>query len=269
MSQEPEYLLGTNEGELARLGFQHSVWRDLTDAALDRGGLVPGATVLDLGSGPGFVSRDIAGRLGPSGRLTCLDESPVWHRELAKLEWPCPVDFVQSRVEDVDLAASTYDLVFSRWVFSFLPDLDPVLKNVMRALKPGGRVVIQDYNHEGISVFPKSAGFEAVVRCTREFYRGSGGNAWVAGALPAALRRAGFARIDVQPNVKAGGPGSGVFRWADVFFPIFSGIFVGKGLMTSDERARFLDEWEALKGDPDALFFSPIVCDIIAVKPGQ
>lgn len=268
MSQEPEYLLGTNDSEFARLEFQHSVWRDLTDAALERGGLRPGASVLDLGAGPGFVSRDIADWVGPSGRLTCLDESPVWHLELQKATWPCPVDFVQSRVEEADLPEGAYDLVFSRWVFSFLPELDSVAKKVLRALKPGGRVVIQDYNHEGISVFPRSPGFDAVVRCTREFYRGAGGNAWVAGHLPGALRRAGFERIALQPNVKAGGPESAVFRWADVFFPIFSGVFVGKGLMTIDERARFLDEWEALKADPDALFFSPIVCDVIAVKPG-
>ncbi len=268
MSQEPEYLLGTNDSELARLEFQHSVWRDLTEGALDRAGLGPGAKVLDLGCGPGFVSQDIASRLGPSGHLTCLDESPVWHRVLSGVDWPCPVERIEKRIEDAALPEAEYDLVFSRWVFSFLSDVDAAAAKVFRSLKPGGRVVIQDYNHEGISVFPRSAGFESVVRCTREFYRDYGGDAWVAAALPGALRRAGFTELEVQPNVKAGGPGSGVFQWADVFFPVFSGVFLSRGLMTREERLQFLDEWEALKENPDALFFSPIVCDVIAVKPG-
>lgn len=268
MSDTREYLLGTNEAELERLGFQHSVWQSLAHAALERAGLAPGMRVLDLGSGPGFVTADLAEIVGPEGSVVALDESPVWHAALEKQAFVCPVELVQSTIEEADLGEAQFDLIFSRWVFSFLSDLDGVAKKCLRALAPGGRLVVQDYNHEGISIFPPSPGFEAAIRATREFYRGAGGNPWVQGTLPGVLRRAGFAPIEVQPNVRCGGPDSDVFRWADVYFPTFSKTYMERGLMTAEERDRFLAEWSERKADPDTLFFSPMIVDVIAGRPG-
>ena len=44
MSETREYVLGTNEAELDRLGFQHEVWGDVAEAALDRAGVGEGDT---------------------------------------------------------------------------------------------------------------------------------------------------------------------------------------------------------------------------------
>ena len=131
-----------------------------------------------------------------------------------------------------------------------------------------GRFALQDYNHVGVSLFPESAGFRAVVRATRELYRQAGGDTFVAGRVPAYFRRAGLELVEFRPNVLAGGPASGPFRWAGLFFPHFSLKMVEKGLLTADERAQFLAEWAARERDPDALFFSPIVVDAAAKKRG-
>lgn len=267
LDREPEYLLGTGDTELERLEFQHGVWRDTCVAALDRAGLAPGHDALDLGCGPGFAAQDIAQVVGETGSLTLLDESPRWHRVLADKSFAAPAKRLETTIEDASLEPSAHDLVYSRWVLSFLPDLDLVCRKVFRTLRPGGRLVVQDYNHDGIAVFPRSPGFEAAVRATRAFYRGAGGDPWVATVLPAALRRAGFVDVQLHANVKAGGPESGVFRWADVFFPAFSSTYVEKGLMTADERAQFLTEWQERKGDPESLFFSPMIVDVIATRP--
>ena len=192
MTEAAEYILGTDETELDRLAFQHSVWRHLSEAALDRAGVGPGMTVLDLGCGPGFVTEDIAARVGPEGQVVALDEAPRWHRVLEKRDFAAPVELIEAKLEDAEPGDGRFDVVFSRWVFSFLPDLEGACARALSWLKPGGVLVVQDYNHEGISVFPRSAGFDAVVRATREYYRRSGGNSWVMGDLPAAARRAGL-----------------------------------------------------------------------------
>lgn len=267
MADTREYVLGTNRTELERLEFQHSVWRDLTNDALRRAGIAPGQRVLDLGCGPGFVAREIASILGPTGSLVALDEAPVWHDVLRTVDFACPTELIESKIEDADLGEAEFDIIFSRWVFSFLGDLDAPAAKVFRALRSGGRLVVQDYNHEGISLFPPSAGFDAAVRATRAFYAGSGGDAWVQGTLPGALRRAGFGNITLQPNVRCGGPDSPVFQWADVFFPIFSKTYVERGLMTAEERDSFLADWDERKRDPDALFYSPMIVDIVAERP--
>jgi ubiquinone/menaquinone biosynthesis C-methylase UbiE len=266
MTESAEYLLGTNDSELDRLGVQHAIWRDLAEAVLDRAGVGPGMTVLDLGCGPGFVTEELARRVGPSGRVVALDESPRWHEVLRARDFAAPVELVQAKIQEADLGEDRFDAVFSRWVFSFFDDLDSVCSQVQRALRPGGRLVVQDYNHEGVSVFPKSAGFEAVIRATREYYRRAGGNSWVMGSLPAAAKRAGLTLTELHPNVMVGGNQSPVFQWLDVFFPRFSGTFLEEDLITVAEQAQFLTEWAALKTNPDALFYSPMVVDMIATR---
>lgn len=263
-----EYILGADDEELERLGFQARVWRDSALRALERAGVGPGSRVLDLGCGPGFVTEDIRGLVGESGEVTALDPSPRWRGVLEeRFRGAGNVTLIQASIEDAELPGGRFDAVYSRWCFSFLADLEAVAAKVLGALAPGGTLVVQDYNHEGISVFPPSPGFEAVVRATRAYYRGGGGDAWVVGRLPGVLSSAGFEEVRCLPEVRCGGPDSGVFAWADVFFPRFSETFVEAGLMSAEERERFLAEWAERRADSRALFFTPIVADVVGRRP--
>jgi len=264
-----QYPLGTNAQELERLRFQHEVWGGVTRAFLARLGIGPGARVLDLGCGPGFVTADLAELVGPTGQVVALDESALWiehlEGEIARRGWK-HVRAVRARLQDAPLDANTFDVIFARWVFSFVPEPAPVVASLARALKPGGVFAIEDYNHEGVSLFPESEGFRAIVRATRALYARMGGDTFVAGRASGIFRRAGLELESLVPNVICGGPSSPAFRWADVFFPHFSQKMLDQGLLTAAERERFLSEWSAHLADPDALFFSPIVVDACARK---
>jgi len=72
----------------------------------------------------------------------------------------------------------------------------------------------------------------------------------------------------MDANVLCGGPSSPAFQWADRFFPHFAGVMAEKGILAQDDRVLFEREWEERKRDPHALFFSPIVVDAAARKPG-
>ncbi len=265
-----EYVLGTSDAELDRLAFQHEVWGPVTRAFLARLGVAPGWRVLDLGCGPGLVTFELADLVGPRGQVVALDESARWidHVEheigVRRLS---NVRTLRARIQEADLESETFDLVITRWVLSFLPDPASVVTRIARALKPGGLFAIEDYNHEGISVFPESDGFRAIVRATRAMYAQAGGDTWVAARAPGIFRAAGLATISIVPNLLCGGPGSPAFRWAGLFFPHFSAAMEAKGLLTTAERRQFLDEWSRREADPDALFFSPIVVDAAARKP--
>ena len=264
------YPLGTSASELDRLAFQHEVWGGVTRAFLDKAGVRAGWRALDLGAGPGFVVEDLRARVGEKGSVVALDESPRWieHLEGVVRErgWS-NVRCVRARIEEAELPAASFDIVFARWVISFVADPRAALERVAAWVKPGGYVAIQDYNHEGVSVFPESAGFVAVVRATRAMYARSGGNAWIAGRLPSLFRAVNLELVSMTPNAMCGGPESGVFRWADLFFPHFSAAMETQGLLSPEERRRFLAEWEERRSDPDAVFFSPFVVDALARKP--
>lgn len=72
---EREYVLGTNDEELTRLGFQHRVWGEHAFALWNRAGFAPGQTILDAGCGPGFATLDLARLVGPRGRIIAVDHS--------------------------------------------------------------------------------------------------------------------------------------------------------------------------------------------------
>jgi SAM-dependent methyltransferase len=266
-----QYPLGTSDLELDRLGFQHEVWGATTRAFLERIGVGKGMRVLDLGCGPGFVSFDLSAMVGPKGSVIALDESQRWidhvESEIARRSIP-NVRAIRSRIEELDLEDGSIDVVFSRWVFSFLSDPDAVARRLARLLVPGGVLAIEDYNHEGISVYPPSEGFRAAVRATRATYERMGGSAFVSGGMARLFAAAGLEMLELEANVLCGGPDSPAFRWADRFFPHFSGVMTERGLMSVAERDQFLREWEERKRDPTALFFSPMIVDAAGRKPG-
>ena len=67
------YSLGTTEAEYQRLRAQAQVWEQATERVLDRIDLRPGSQCLDAGCGPGVTMRQLARRVGSSGRVVGID----------------------------------------------------------------------------------------------------------------------------------------------------------------------------------------------------
>ncbi len=261
-----EYVLGTSDHELDRLEQQHHIWLEITQRVLDRLGVEPGMTVLDLGCGPGFVLELLRERVGDAGRVVGVDESPRWIERIRAVSadrgWT-NVEAIQSRIEDFRFEGRA-DRIFLRWVLSFLPEPGAVLRTLASALAPDGRLGVMDYNHHGVSLFPECDSFRAAIRATRAMYAGAGGDTFVMGTIPAHFREAELETVALDPYVMAGGPGSPAFHWADIFFPYHVERMLEAGLMTSEERDAFLVDWEAHRSNPDALFYSPIVAAAVA-----
>ncbi|MHC4376221.1 MAG: methyltransferase domain-containing protein [Planctomycetota bacterium] len=274
-TQPFEYVLGSGDHELDRLALQQSVWAEQTEAWLDLLGVQPGACVLDAGCGPGEVLARLAQRVGANGQLVGVDDSERWieHvRDRSKAAaWP-PTELHHGRLETVASDGSfdgRFDGIFCRWVLSFPPDPGALVQRFSQWLKPGGTLVVVDYNHEGISLFPESEGFRAVIRATRAWYESRGGSAFVAGELPRLFRAAGLELTDELPVVRSGRPGTPVWTWAEEFFVPHSHSMEQAGLLTPAEGEAFRAEWAERRQDPDACFYSPIVVGFAARRPGN
>jgi len=100
----------------------------------------PGARVVDLGCGFGDSSKELGELVGPEGSVLGVDIAPRFI-ELARTENTSPN--VRFEVMDVQAAqfAETFDYAFSRFGTMFFANPVAALRNVHRALAPGGRLV--------------------------------------------------------------------------------------------------------------------------------
>ena len=74
-SKERDYVLGTHEEELERLGVQHQAWRPVVLDCWKQVGITVGSKVLDVGAGPGYATVDLAEIVGPRGRVVAVERS--------------------------------------------------------------------------------------------------------------------------------------------------------------------------------------------------
>ena len=111
---------------------------------LDRLDVRPGEALLDVATGPGTVARLAAARVGPAGRVTGADLSPAM-LELATAKPPpdgAAVEYVRCPADALTVADAAYDVVTCQHGLQFFPDRPAALRELRRAVRPGGRLGI-------------------------------------------------------------------------------------------------------------------------------
>jgi len=106
-----------------------------------------GETVLDLGSGGGIDVLLSARRVGPTGTvygLDMTDEMLALAQANALAAGVTNVHFLKGLIEAIPLPAASVDVVISNCVVNLSPEKPKVLAEIVRVLRPGGRVGISD-----------------------------------------------------------------------------------------------------------------------------
>jgi SAM-dependent methyltransferase len=265
-----EYALGTHDAEIVRLGVQHKLWSASAFAIWERAGISVGKTVLDIGSGPGYTTFDLAGIVTSKGKVVAIDESERFIEYLKRrLQYTDGVS-IEARVGDVqrlNLPENSFDAAYQRWVLCFVKDPEAVVRGVAHALKPGGVLAIQDYMHyEGMLLAPESKAFQRFMKIVAEAWRGMGGDANIGLRLPSLLAKHGLQPREIRPLHRVARPDSPLWTWPTIFIETYAPKLVAEGLLMTSEHEALVRDWKERTNDPNAFFCSPPMVDIIAVK---
>jgi demethylmenaquinone methyltransferase/2-methoxy-6-polyprenyl-1,4-benzoquinol methylase len=106
--------------------------------ALQRGGLVSGDQVLDVGIGTGLVAREALALTGPTGRVIGVDPSPGM---MERVQLP-GIDLRVGRAEALPCEAASADFLSMGYALRHIADVDAALAEFLRVLRPGGRLLI-------------------------------------------------------------------------------------------------------------------------------
>lgn len=253
-----DYLLGHDATEWDRLAAQHALWRSsLLPLPIERH-----HRVLEVGCGSGALLTDLAA----TGATTWGLERDASAAAYARAH--VDATLIEGDLYDAPLPDGL-DWIVARWVFSFLPDVDGAVARMVKHLAPGGRLVIQDYNHEGLSIFPHHPDIWRVIEGFRAAYRRTGGDLWVAGKLPAAFLAAGLEVERVQPHAMAGPPDSAVWNWVERFLLGHAPNLVDSGELTEAQLHAFRTAWSEVRSTPGATLFSPLQVTVVGALPDR
>ena len=113
--------------------------REVTLTLLD---LKPGAAVIDIGSGPGFLSESIAATVGPTGRVVGIDISDSLLAAAQRRNKSAHLTYQRGDATRLEFPDASFDIAVSTQVLEYVADCDRALYEMHRVLKAGGRALV-------------------------------------------------------------------------------------------------------------------------------
>lgn len=269
-SHHTDYVLGTEDAELERLGFQHQLWSHTAHRLWLRAGFQPGNRIIDLGCGPGFAAFDLSQLVGTQGSVLAIDAA-ARYLEFVKAQGSPrgggPIETLQADAQSLPFDEPCADGCFTRWVLSFTPRPERVVAGIAKALRPGACWVVQDYvDWPALHWAPTNTTVPTLRAAITRHYDAVGADYRIAQKLPAMMERAGMRVRHIEPIVEAVRPGTALWQWPMTFFRIFLPKIVAAGNMSEADMNAIIAELEALELEPGAFFWIPPMLGIVAEK---
>jgi SAM-dependent methyltransferase len=162
-AETSRYIHGTTAPEQDRL----SILNDLiNEASLREIRLAPGDRVLDVGCGLGQLTRAFGRTVGSGGRVVGIERSPEQVAKATRLAREAGesalVDLRQGEAGALPLLDDewgTFDVAHARFVLEHLRDPLDAVRQMVWAVRPGGRIVLADDDHDVCRLWPEPPGF--------------------------------------------------------------------------------------------------------------
>jgi ubiquinone/menaquinone biosynthesis C-methylase UbiE len=219
----------------------------------ERLGVSSGWHCLDVGAGTGTLAHSLSELVAPSGTVTALDLDTRFLDPLASER----VQVLEADVTKQPPPAGRFDMVHARLLLEHLVQREAVLGAMAQAAKPGGWVLIEDFDWAtALVIDPPSPTHEKVATAIMDLFVSHGYAPSYGRTLPRRLDAAGLTdigthaqSIQVRADYQRGLP-----QWELLADQLEPALRAG-GLVTDGELERFHELWH----DGETICFSPLM----------
>lgn len=267
-SGQSEYIHGSSPEEQHRLSLLNDI---LNESCLRELNLRQGEKVLDLGSGLGQFTRLIARTVGSDGHVSGIERDRHQILQAKRLaETSDETELVEFREGDalkLPLTVSewrTFDVAHARFLLEHVPSPELVIAQMVRSVRPGGRVFVSDDDHDNFRPWPEPDGFQALWQAYVRSYERLGNDPYVGRRLVSLLRDAGLTSIR-NTCVFFGGC-AGNERFQAVADNLIGALEGAKDAMLSEESLNDeafctgMDGLQQWKAHPSAVLWYTVCC---------
>ena len=269
MTDASHYVIrGGLEGR-ERLRLLARVLHPTTTSLFDRIGLAKGQTCLDVGCGGGDVTLELARRVAPGGSVVGVDIDDT-KLEIARTESSQTTPNVEFRRCDIrtDPIATSFDVVYARFLLTHLSDPAAAVRTFYSHLKPGGLLIVEDIDFSGYFTHPESSAFRRYhdLYCSTVVRRRGDPN--IGPRLPGLLRRSGFEQIGVGAVQAIATEGEAKLLNALTMENI-AGTVLADGLATQAEIDETVRELYDFAADPTTVAGTPRIVQSWGRRPAD
>lgn len=149
MNESEQGQVTDSAAEIYEEFFVPALFQQWAGRVADAAGIQPGQRVLDVACGTGVLARAVADRTGPGGSVVGLDLNDgmvaVAKQKAPQIEWR------QGRAESLPFGSGSFDAVVSQFGLMFFEDRRAALREMIRVLRPGGRMAVAVWDALGHS----------------------------------------------------------------------------------------------------------------------
>jgi len=232
--------------------------------------LKSGATLLDIGCGPGTITAEFAALVTP-GRVTALEVTEpaldLARAEIARrgLE---TVDFAVGDVHALDFADDSFDVVHAHQVLQHVGDPVAALREMRRVTRPGGIVAVRDGDYAAFTWFPQLPELAEWLALYQRVARGNGGEPDAGRRLLSWAHAAGFTDVTATSSTWCFATAEDRAWWGDLWadrtlVSDFARTALASGAATNEDLHRISAGWRAWAADNDgwiSLLHGEILC---------